>query len=111
MKVFIPIRTSRGQNNREHWRARARRVKKERQSVYWGLRPVPLPVVVTLVRHSPGTLDGDNLQGALKAIRDGVADVLKTDDRDPGIEWRYDQVRSKEWGVSVEVVPASATPA
>lgn len=54
-----------------------------------------LPCVVRLTRLSPGTLDDDNLRGALKAVRDGVADRLGVDDRDPRVTWEYAQERFK----------------
>jgi hypothetical protein len=60
--------------------------------------------VVTLTRVAPSNgLDGDNLQGSLKACRDGVADWLKVDDRDPRVTWLYEQRRGKEWTVEVHV--------
>lgn len=107
------MRTGRGQNDREHWAAKARRVKKERGTVAWSVRAgfgpaadVSLPLVVTLTRVAPSDgLDGDNLQGALKASRDGVADWLEVDDADPRVNWQYAQRRSKagEWAVEVHV--------
>lgn len=88
--------------------ARARRVKKEREAVHWLLLPhrPALPCVVTLTRVAPSNgLDGDNLQGSLKACRDGVADWLKVDDRDPRVTWLYAQRRGrvKQWAVEVQV--------
>lgn len=50
-----------------------------------------LPLVVKMTRVSPRMLDDDNLRGALKSIRDGVADRLRIDDRDPRVKWEYDQ--------------------
>ena len=112
MKVLFPLRTGRGLNSREHHMARARRVRDERWTVVHaiGRQEAPAgPVVVTLWRVSPSAkgLDKDNLQGALKAVRDQVADWLKRDDADPSIEWRYAQRGGKrgEWliGIDVEV--------
>lgn len=107
------MRTGRGQNDREHWASKSRRVKKERGTVAWSVRAgfgpakdIPLPLTVTLVRVAPSTgLDDDNLQGSLKACRDGVADWLGLDDRDPAVAWRYDQRRGKagEWSVEVHI--------
>lgn len=102
----IPIRTSKGGNNREHYMVRARRVKAERTAVAWAVvstRPPPLPVVVTLVRHAPSNgLDDDNLTQALKPVRDQLAVWLKVDDRDPRVQWKYGQARAP-WGVAVKV--------
>jgi hypothetical protein len=103
------MRTGRGQNDREHWANRSRRVKKERGDTTWAVRagfgPAVdlLPCTVTLTRVAPSNgLDGDNLQGSMKACRDGVADWLKVDDRDPRVTWRYEQKRGK-WAVEVHV--------
>ena len=102
--VSIPIRTGTGLNEREHWRARARRVKSERQATALflrGNRPA-LPCTVLLTRVGPSNgLDDDNLRGSLKAVRDQVAQWLGVDDRSPLVAWTYAQRRAKEWGVEV----------
>lgn len=56
---------------------------------------LPLPVTVTFVRHSPGTMDGDGLQAAFKNLRDGVADKLGVNDNDDRVTWAYAQRRAK----------------
>jgi len=113
MKVLVPLRTGTGQNDREHFRARARRVKAERHAVAWLLalhKPPAGPVTVTMTRISPGQgLDAhDNLRGSLKAPVDQVAEWLGRDDADPSITWVYEQRRSKpgEWLVSIVVETA-----
>jgi hypothetical protein len=107
--VRIPIRTGRGLNDRVHHYARAKKVKEARGNarmvVMQRARNWTLPCVITLTREGPGTLDDDNLQGALKAIRDGIADALGIDDRNPVVKWEYAQVRMKQWGVLVEWEP------
>ena len=111
MKVLFPLRTGRGLNSREHWRTRSTRVQAER----WATKvacaahtPPAGPVVVNLWRVSPSArgLDSDNLQGAMKAIRDQVAAWLKRDDADTSITWNYAQRPGKrgEWMVGIEVV-------
>lgn len=62
-------------------------------------------VAVTLVRISAGTLDDDNVRAALKAVRDGVADALGVDDRDPAVRWQYAQHKAGrgQWAVVVQV--------
>lgn len=107
----LPIRTVSESNQREHWAARARRRRKQRKDVHLlvgimlraeGLRA---PCTVTLTRIAPRALDSDNLQGACKAIRDGVADALGVDDGDPRIRWEYGQRRggAKAYGVEIRV--------
>lgn len=46
---------------------------------------------IVITRVSSGTLDDDNLGGALKAIRDGVADALEINDRDFSLEGREEK--------------------
>lgn len=117
MKVVVPLRTGTGQNDREHFRARARRVKHERLAVAWMLavhKPPTGPVTVTLCRVSPGNgLDAhDNLRGSLKAPVDQVAEWLGRDDRDPSITWAYEQRRGAVgiWLVEISVlqIPANS---
>lgn len=106
--IIVPIRTGRGQNDRENWAAKMRRTRSERTTVGWMLkgRPRPaLPCVVTLTRSAPSNgLDRDNLQGSLKAIRDAVADWIGVDDaREDIVEYRYHQRRGS-WGVAIEIL-------
>lgn len=58
---------------------------------------------MTLTRIAPRELDGDNLQSSLKACRDGVADWLGVDDRDPRVTWSYAQRRGAPHYYAVEV--------
>ncbi|KEZ78334.1 hypothetical protein [Salinisphaera hydrothermalis] len=101
----LPLRTTSKLNDRKHWAARHRQAKAERRAAYMATRRHDLPCVVTLTRVSPGTLDGDNLQGAMKSIRDGVADRLGIDDRDSRVEWRYAQRRGRprQYGVVITI--------
>lgn len=111
--TILPIKTVGGLNARENWRTRAGRVKRER---YWALMYAKQLLklyfgeprtfhIVTLTRLSSGTLDSDNLQGSLKAIRDGVADAIGMPDNDPRIEWQYAQEKCKrgDFGVKIEI--------
>lgn len=104
--VTLPIRTVSESNARDGWRARAKRAQQQRgiarmMLVTRGLRSSTAPLTVTLTRIAPSSgLDDDNLRGALKACRDGVADALGVDDRDARVTWRYDQRRGA-WGVEV----------
>jgi len=110
--VELPIKTVAGLNAREHFLARSRRVRGERAAAHMTVKHArgrpELPVVVTMVRLSAGSLDDDNLQGAFKAIRDGVSDAYGIPDNDPRISWRYTQERCKrgQFGVRIEVAAA-----
>lgn len=103
--VLLPLRTKGPNNGHEHWRTVHRRRKRERAQAALVAPAAALPCVVVLTRLSAGTLDDDNLRGALKAVRDGVADKLGVADNDPRVEWRYGQARCKrgEFGVAIEV--------
>jgi hypothetical protein len=48
-------------------------------------------------------LDDDNLRSALKAVRDGVADALGVDDRDPRLSFHYHQRPGLQFEVEVGV--------
>jgi hypothetical protein len=114
----VPVRVK-GPNAREHWKARARRVKSERSAVWGsclvevgalgvsGLRAIPRPLVVTLTRVGARMMDDDNVQGSLKAVRDEVANLLGEDDGPAApVRWRYGQELG-EYGVRVEVCSAA----
>jgi hypothetical protein len=109
--VLLPIKTVAGLNAREHWRDRRRRVKAERDTACLVVRSKlgrdPRPCTVTMVRLSAGALDDDNLQGAAKAIRDGIADAIGVQDNDPAIRWQYAQERCKrgEFGMRIRIEP------
>jgi hypothetical protein len=96
VNVVVAVDTPSTGNLREHWSRRARRVKAQREAVAQRLRRCQLPptraLEVHLVRVSPRYLDGDNLQSALKPIRDAVAAWLGVTDGPRGpVTWTYDQ--------------------
>lgn len=83
-------------NLREHWGKRAKRAKAHRTLAYLSVPSgIALPAVVRLVRIGPKPLDDDNLAGACKNIRDGIADRLGVEDNDPRVSWQYGQERGK----------------
>lgn len=111
--VTLPISTVSESNRRDHWTARAKRSRDNRTvarvmfakarfdatgEIYLGGH-----AVVTLTRISPRMLDDDNLRPALKAVRDGIADALQIDDRDPRVQWRYDQRNGAVQAVEVRM--------
>lgn len=51
--------------------------------------------VVAITRVAPRTLDSDNLESSLKALRDGIAKGLGIDDRDALVRYVPDQVKGK----------------
>lgn len=108
----LPIKTGRGQNDREHWAVRAKRVKIERKGTAWVVKTTnrpALPCKVTVTRLSAGVLDGhDNLAGSLKAIVDGIADAFGVADNDQRLQFVYKQEKCKrgKYGVRIELEPA-----
>lgn len=112
--VVVPIRAESTLNRREHWAARARRVKAERTAVGWALRPHRpplLPVLVILTRIAPRELDSDNLAAALKGTRDQVAAWLGLDDDRDGrdVAWLVRQRRARPREYAVEVLARTLT--
>lgn len=105
----VPVKTVSEANGRDHWRVKAKRVRTQRRAAAAMCPRHALPCVVRMVRCSAGDLDDDNLRGALKAVRDGIADALGVDDRDPRVRWEYEQARCKrgEFGVWVEIRPVA----
>jgi hypothetical protein len=62
------------------------------------------PFVVTLTRLGVRTLDGDNLQGAFKATRDGVAEAMGVDDGDEArVSWEYAQEKAARYGIRITI--------
>jgi hypothetical protein len=107
VKYIIPIKTVAGLNAREHHMVRARRIKSERYATSLIVKPHHVPCIVRMVRISPSLCDDDNLQGALKSVRDEIAKICGADDgpNDP-ITWAYGQEKCKRghFGVRVEIL-------
>lgn len=112
--AILPIRLVSVANIREHWAKRAKRTSEQRNLVKFALRNQThkawkdgelKKLLVSITRIAPRELDGDNLQSACKATRDGVADALTVDDRHPDISWEYRQMKGmpKEYAVQIEI--------
>lgn len=117
--VTIPLKTVTESNAKEHWRTKARRAKGQRDASgltiaaelhQCGLRDGKsrLPLTVLLTRLAPGTLDDDNNVSAAKHVRDGVADALGIDDRDPRVTWLYAQEKAKGYAVRITITRREA---
>lgn len=107
--TLLPYRLESTPNLRLNRWDKARLVKAQRglaMAVPWA----PLPVTVILTRIAPRALDDDNLQGAFKAIRDGIADKLGVADNHPGLTFLYAQERGKprEYAVRITLQPRPA---
>lgn len=112
LTLTLPLRIESVANQREHWAAKAKRAKTQRRAaIVIAKQQLPsLPCVVTLTRIAPRTLDGDNLQSAFKGLRDGVADRLGVDDKDPRVTWLYAQEpgKPKEYAARIDIKPDRA---
>lgn len=105
--VTLPIKLESTLNERTHWAKRAKRAKQQRACSDLALRAAsprgmagslgrtPSAVAtVKIVRIAPRSLDTDNLVAAGKSVRDGIADFLGLDDRDPRVTWWVEQEKS-----------------
>ena len=103
-------------NMRGHWRKGAALTKAQRLQAWAKLRAahpgahlkLRPPITITLCRVSARKLDDDNLAGAFKAVRDGVADWLGISDGSPLLRWVYEQRKgvTGEQAVTIEIVDA-----
>lgn len=89
--VWLPVQTVSEANGRDHWSVKAKRTRKHRTAARLLTPKADLPAAVRLTRLSSGRLDDDNLRGALKAVRDGIADAFGVADNDPRLTWEYAQ--------------------
>jgi len=103
LRVELPLVTVSEANRRDKWaaveRARAQRMvtlMAMRAAIFRDVYATAHPgLVVLMTRQAPRELDSDNLARALKAVRDGVAQALGVDDRDPRVVWVCDQRKGK----------------
>lgn len=112
---LVPIETRTTENQRSgtsRW-AKAPKNKMQRKAVLLSsvvarIAQVPAPWVVRLTRIHPPKhkLDDDNVQAALKAVRDAVAeDVLGLpSDRDRRVTFLCAQRLGERWGVEVDIM-------
>jgi len=94
-------------NLREHFRAKAKRAQAQRMGgrVLSTRCPKPLSDEIwlfILTRCAPKQLDSDNCAIAFKSVRDGIADRIGINDKDPRIIWHYEQEKSKTARVKFE---------
>lgn len=96
--VELPIRTVSELNAHDRLRVRFRRKKSQQQTVALVLysafqrRRPALPVHVVMTRIGPQRMDSDNVQGALKHVRDEIARWLNIDDGDEAkATWQVEQ--------------------
>lgn len=109
--LFLPLQLRTEANTQEHWRVKYKRAKHQRDTARLTAQRLigkwiwNFPLKITIARMAPRALDSDNLARSAKAVRDGIADWLGIDDRDPCVIWEYDQMRHepKTYGVKVKI--------
>ena len=92
LEFELPIKTISEANRRYNWgKSRFIHLRRHRHqrgvvelmmNTHRHAVPTHRPLRITLVRVGPRRLDDDNLAGALKHVRDGIADSLEIDDGD-----------------------------
>lgn len=120
LTVTVALRLGLGQNAREHFRVRARRVKREREAVFAALyaefgpagqrfvrefaeaRRSPLTVVLTRI-GGRGVDPTVNLPASLKAVEDHVSEWCGIDDGSPLWRCSCRQEPGPAWGVRIEI--------
>ncbi len=110
----IPVKIISEPNWRGHWAEKYKRTREQKGIVYanclkaLGCKPKDEPLkgeyIITLTRlqgYRERNFDGDNLQGAFKAVRDGISMYTGIDDGDRRVTWEYSQEKSEKPGVRV----------
>lgn len=109
----IPVKIVSEMNWRGHWAERHRRMKRQKELAHGycaaflgrlAVRPTRCRIVLTRIKgYRQRDYDGDNLQSAFKAVRDGIALYLGIDDGDDALTWEYRQEKGRAAGVRVEI--------
>lgn len=132
LEFTLPLRLVSEANERIHWAKKSKRTKLQRATAYQAAssslralnvspsQPVSaqnegtfqvepyLPLWVQITRVAPRSLDTDNLAGACKHVRDGIADALGVDDRHSHlVAYSYSQAKggAKHYEVRVIIQP------
>lgn len=115
IQILLPLRTVSEANCFEAWRNKHKRHKVQKRAVMFAMIPIKqliqIPCTLRFVRYAPRELDAhDNLRMALKYILDQTCAEILNDFR-PGradgfkdFTFEYDQVKSKEYAVKIEVI-------
>lgn len=112
--IDLPIQTVSEANNFEHWTKKHARHKNQQKIVALALKPlqnkIKLPCKIILTRLAPNKLDKfDNLPMSLKYIVDAICAIITGNytpgkaDSDERIEIACNQIKSKLYGVRIEI--------
>lgn len=109
-------------NRRDHWSKRAHAAKDARSEAYWatnialaaaGLMGVPAgKVYLNVTGHKPNARkrDATNLQAALKAALDGIADALAVDDERFRVTTDWGDLAPPRGHVTIEIGETVSAP-
>lgn len=110
----LPLRTKSEANCFEPWRLKHARHREQQRVIILALRPlrdrIKLPCEIKLIRYAPNELDKfDNLPMSFKYIVDAICAVITGNylagkaDGDKRISITCDQVKSKAYGIIIEI--------
>jgi hypothetical protein len=111
--ITLPIRTM-SPNQFEPWQKKYKREKNQKRAVVFSMIPVKKtivpPVKLKFTRYAPGWLDAhDNLPMSMKKIVDQTCAEIVNDfvpgraDSYDCFTFEYDQIKSKKYGVKIEI--------
>lgn len=109
--IFLPIRADTpGNGSHQHWAAKAKKVKDQRQSVRAALqmlryRPPSFPLHVTLTRYGWQKMDIPNVGSALKGAVDSIAEYCGVDDGDDRWRWEFRAEKGRGYGLRILIQP------
>jgi hypothetical protein len=110
----LPLQTVSEANCFEHWTKKHERHRLQQRTVALALKPhrdkFKLPCLIKFTRFAPRELDqDDNLPMSFKYITDAVCAIITGNytpgraDGDKRISKKYDQIKSQEYGIRIEV--------
>lgn len=124
---ILPIKTVSESNISEHWTKRRKRHRQQqffvRELFLHEEKEIPIPCTVNLIRLAPRFLDkDDNLRVSFKWIKDEISECIFPEkkrayiakngkireikgrlDDNPLITWSYDQEKSRNMAVRIEI--------
>jgi hypothetical protein len=113
LAIILDIRTVSEANSNEHWTKKRKRHVGQKNAIFFEFyRKILItpPCSVKLTRLAPRLLDShDNLPTAFKWIVDAIAEQINKNlptgqaDNDKRITWEYDQIKSKDYAIKIEV--------
>ena len=112
VEFTLPVKTVSEANEREHWRTRHGRKKKQQGEVaeVWPViayilktRNLTGPWRIDLTRIGPQSLDSDNLAGAFKHVQDAICKALGVNDADTTNRYFQEPQGKRVYGVRVRL--------